>query len=186
MNRQHTAPLPGDGRQGRLARQRGLTLLEVVVTLSIVGLLTAAAMSEFDIDPYKGASEAEQLEAALRYAQSLGVSQTMLGANQRVIWGLNITGNSYTLQLRRAGNTTSPINLQGARDADGNPVTSPTHTLQDSVSISAGTGDIFFNFRGQPVANNGAVLAVNRTISVRTDGGDTVNLTVIQDSGYIR
>lgn len=165
---------------------RGMTLLEVIVVLSVVGLLLGAALSQIDTNPYDAASEAEQLKRSLRYAQSLAFAQAFLptGAVQET-WGLQINSGSYRL-VRGTNTSQSDVNLPGARDSNNDPVSSPTHTLPPGVSVSGGTGSLYFNFQGIPCDASGAtVLTSDRNITVQSNADNSYTMTVTAGTGFI-
>ena len=112
-------------------------------------------------------AEAGVLKANLRFTQSKAMSD--LPGN---IWSLNITASDYTIQ-RNGGVPNPTVNLPGSN--------SGTYTLPAGQSITAGTGLIRFNFRGQPVDASGNLLAAN--VSITLNGAPTV--TVTRETGFV-
>ncbi len=152
----------------------GFSLLEVIAVLVLFGLLAALAMEDSDTTAYDTAAEAEVFKASLRFAQELAYAQAELPAGvDEVRWGLNITGNSFT--LARDGGVSANINLPGTN--------SPTHVLPNGVSIT-NSQDIAFNFRGIPMTPAGVALG---TITFLVSGGDmTKTITVTQQTGFLQ
>lgn len=116
---------------------------------------------------FQSLAEAEALKANLRFTQSKAMSD--LPGN---MWSLNIASSNY--QILRNGATPVPaLNLPGSN--------SSTYTLPAGVSITAGTGPIRFNFRGQPVDVLLVPLAANQSITVY--GAPAI--TVTRETGFI-
>jgi len=94
------------------------------------------------------------------------------------VWSFYITALDYTIQ-RNGGAPNPVVNLPGACDpSTGLP--SGTYTLPSGVSVTAGTGLVRFNFRGQPIAANGSLVA---PLSITVCGA--LPITVTQDTGFI-
>ena len=95
----------------------GFTLIEIIATLIVVGILTSVAAVIFSsMDDEKLATEVEILKSHLRYAQSRAMSDT-------VSWGIAFSVEFYTLQR---GGSTSTSSLPNDD--------SSTHNLQGGVA----------------------------------------------------
>jgi prepilin-type N-terminal cleavage/methylation domain-containing protein len=146
----------------------GFTIFELLVVIALLGILAVVALAS--IGNPRGAqaiAETEALKANLRFTQSKAMSD--LPGN---IWGLNITVSDYTIQ-RNGGVPNPAVNLPGSN--------SSTYTLPSGLTITAGTGVIRFNFRGQPVDNNGTPLAANYTITPNSAPQITIN----RETGFV-
>lgn len=164
----------------RSRRSGGFSMLELILVLSVVGLLAGIALSQVNTEPYSAAGEAGELKRALRYAQSLAFAQAYLPdttpPTAQETWGLEFSNNSY--KLVRGNNTSqTDVNLPGE--------SSPTYNLPSGASINAGTiGTLYFNFRGMPSDQSGTALTSDTTITVST-AHESSTLTVTQETGFI-
>jgi prepilin-type N-terminal cleavage/methylation domain-containing protein len=151
-----------------LKKNSGFNVIELIVTLVIVGIVAGTAVVLMGSPTnMRSAAEAEALKANLRFTQSKAMSD--LSGN---VWSLNITANNYTIQ--RNDVTPNPaVSLPGSN--------SGTYTLPAGLSITGGTGQMRFNFRGQPVDGVGNLLAANSNITMV--GGSTI--TVTRQTGFI-
>lgn len=147
----------------------GFTIYELLIVLTIVGVIAVVALVSFGNPRGSQAiAEAEALRANLRFVQSRAMCD--LPGN---IWSLNITASDYT--IRQNGGVPNPaVNLPGSN--------SGTYTLPNGLTITAGTGVIRFNFRGQPVDSGGTPLAANFTITVN----GALPVTVTRETGFVQ
>jgi prepilin-type N-terminal cleavage/methylation domain-containing protein len=150
--------------------RNGFTIIELIIVMVIVGILAIfVTLTLGTTGGTTAIAEAEALKANLRFTQSKAMSD--VSGN---IWSLNITSSNYTIQ--RNGGVPSPaVNLPGSKTNSG------TYPLPPGLTITSGTGDIRFNFRGQPVDASGSPLAANYSITV--NGAPTV--TVTQETGFV-
>ena len=138
----------------------GFTILEVVVTLLLLGVLSAAVWVGIRSTHADVVAETHILKAHLRYAQGMAM------ANNTATWSVLIDASSYTLQ--RDGQP-APINWPGEQ--------SPTRTLPSGVSIAQGRGQLVFcqwGCPGSPV-----------TITV-TDGSHLETIQVSSLTGLVQ
>ena len=136
----------------------GFTIIEIIASLVVIGILTAGAVSiSSSTDSYRLSSEVAILKSHLRYAQSRAMSDT-------VSWGIAFSGNSYTLQ--RSGITTTSI----LPNDD-----SSTHNLQGGVTSS--TDNVTFDNFGNP--------GVATTTITLTAGSDSQIITITANTGFI-
>ena len=146
---------------------KGFTIFELIIVMAIIGILAISINLGPNLVGSKAISEAGVLKANLRFTQSKAMSD--LPGN---IWSLNITATNYTIQ-RNGGVPNPAVNLPGSN--------SGTYTLPNGQTITAGTGQIRFNFRGQPVDASGSPLAANFTITV--NGAPPI--TVTRETGFV-
>ena len=150
-----------------LRNNSGFTIIELVTVIALLGILAGIAIvSMGDPQGFQSMAEAEALKANLRFTQSKAMSD--LPGN---VWSLNITAANYTIQ-RNGGVPNPPVNLPGSD--------SGTYTLPNGLMITAGIDLIRFNFRGQPIAANGSLVA---PLSITVCGA--LPITVTQDTGFI-
>lgn len=141
-------------------RQRiGFTLIEMIASLLLIGILAAVVVSR-RVNLVAGpVSEADIMRSHLRFVQSLAI------ANNTSAWTVLVGGQSY--QLRRNGQPASII-LPGESSA--------THVLPAGVQVTGGTGTLAFNSLGAPAST------VTITLS---DGERTETVTVTGFTGLI-
>ena len=152
-----------------LKNNSGFTIIELVTVIALLGILAGIAIvSMGDPQGFQIMAEAEALKANLRFTQSKAMSDLPVN-----VWSLNITAANYTIQLN-GGVPNPPINLPGSD--------SGTYTLPSGVSVTGGTGQAYFNFRGQPVTPAGVLLTANQSITVY---GAPAAITVTQQTGFI-
>jgi prepilin-type N-terminal cleavage/methylation domain-containing protein len=146
----------------------GFTIIELIVVIAVIGILAVIAVVSIG-NPRGGQAiaEAEALKANLRFTQSKAMSD--LPGN---MWSLNMTASNYTIQ-RNGGVPNPAVILPGSNSA--------TYTLPTGQTITAGTGQIRFNFRGQPVDAGGNPLAANSAITV----SGAPSITVTRETGLV-
>ena len=148
-------------------RQRGFTLIELILVIIIIGIITAAYASV--ILPGNGAgirlnSTANQVATDIRLAQSLAMS-----LNQRR--QVNFSANSY-----------------GVTDTSNNPawLNSATITFNPMISITSTTpASIIFNGRGVPYSKNTTPLTGNFQVVLQATGSNQRTITVFPDTGSV-
>jgi prepilin-type N-terminal cleavage/methylation domain-containing protein len=152
----------------------GFTLIELVVVISIIGILANYAVQKLPSAPDMNTPpQAKQLVSDLRYTQALSMT-----TNQR--YYLKITGSTY--QIINAV-TASPILL---------PLNGTTATLGAGITFGALTALpnnlVEFNGFGVPyitsTATGGTPLASQASIPL-TGGGTTITVIITAETGKV-
>ena len=142
------------GRRG----QRGFTITELVVTVVILGVLSASAMSRFsNATSAQERGYADQVLSAIHYGHRIA---TVGGCDLRV-------------QMNNAGltlaswSTCSPVSHTGATTAIAHPDGSGTFVLAVPSGVTTGTLDIYFDAKGSPhTTSTSARLTAATTLAI--------------------
>jgi MSHA pilin protein MshC len=130
-------------------RQAGFTLVELIMTMVILGIIAAVAMPRFfDTNVFQERGAADQVRAALRYGQKIAIAQ-------RGAVSVNITA---------AANSDCGTQLTGGDVAC---------VIEDSVTVvPALPRTVTFNALGQPVPNAAGLIRVGTTdITIEAETG---------------
>jgi MSHA pilin protein MshC len=144
---------------GLLRGQRGFTLVELVMTMIIIGILAAVVAPRFfDNNVFQSRGFSDQVRATLRYAQKVAIAQ-----NRFVCAAF--TNNSVTLSLGVTAACGTPLALP-----DGNAV------LNAPAGITFAVIPGNFNFDRQGTPSAGQVINIT---------GATQAVTVEAGTGYV-
>jgi prepilin-type N-terminal cleavage/methylation domain-containing protein len=141
------------------ASRRGFTLLEVFLTLVVLGVLASYVIISNARTGAALASEADILRAHLRFVQSLAMS------NNTGLWTVTFTATGYS--VARDGNP-APVNLPDEN--------APARTFATGVTLTAGIGTLTLDAFGAPAATYTLILS---------DGTATETITVTGETGLI-
>jgi MSHA pilin protein MshC len=154
---------------GRGSASRGFTLIELVMVITVVGVIAAYAMvNNMSAGAYTLRSQAETLAANMRHAQ---VMATTRGRSLRISLTAGTNG-AYSV---------SCVTASASSPCDSSPVLDPATgqsfsvVVQKSVAI-AGPATLDFDSFGKPSA------AATYTL---TYGGSTFTVSVAALTGYI-
>ena len=156
--------------------QAGFTMIEMVVTLLILGLLAGFAVARFNATEVNYHAEVQALQATLRFAQILS-----MGDDE--IWNVDINGDVYELQRNctAQANDARLVRIPGQE--------STTYGVPHGVSLF-GTQNIAFNNRGQPCDCQGQALNGDTTVVVQASalpsGSSVGSFVLTQNTGFIQ
>ena len=119
---------------------KGFTLVELVVIITLLGILAVAVLPKFDLDSFSDDKEATLFLTHIRYAQHKAM---VTGGG----WGLSFTANSYSLfdetgsaqSFPAGGSTVSVTTISSTRsplyfDALGTPDDDSTSSNSNGVN----------------------------------------------------
>jgi len=151
------------GPTAHMSAQRGFTMVELVVTLIIVGILAAAAAPRFfDRRTYEARNFLDQTASLLRYAQKAAIAQ------RRTVC-VQFTATAASLRIRATPDV-GPCDTDLAGPVGGTPY---TVTAPGQASYAAFPAAISFDALGRP----------NAAATIGVAGGLT--LTVEAGTGYV-
>ena len=150
------------------AAQQGFTLVELVMVISIAGVLAAVALPRFaSHSDYDLAGFAEASRAALRLAQKTAIAQ-----HRSVSANLDSSAGAISVCYDSAYPCATPISDPAASGAF--KVSAPA-----GISLSSSAAQLTFDWTGSP---NGT--GTTLTLSGGS-GGATVIVTVDANTGYV-
>ncbi len=143
-----------------LTRQKGFTLIELVITLVLLGILSATALPKFfAVSSYQKQLFFDDTLSAVRYAQKLAVAT---GCNVQV----SVANDSYTLNrpANRSLCTTATEFPLPVRHPDTGEA-AYTHA-ENGVTLIASSSPFYFTALGQASENVTLTVADDKIITV--------------------
>jgi MSHA pilin protein MshC len=156
-----------------LSHYRGFTLIESLITLLILGIVSATFLPRFfSVSSYQQRVFFADVLAAIRYAQKIAV---LTGCNVQV----SITNNSYVLK-RPAALDRSQCNSTVAAEftrAIAHPGSSETSYSGSQSGISLTEASFYFNALGNASEDVEITVGGSKTIAVTKDTGFVYDLS---------
>ena len=168
-----------------MIKQLGFTLVELVMTIIIVGIMAVYAVPRLgSLATYDLTNAANELVEAIRFAQE----SSMLRVDSGYQIVTNDGSSDYRVQECAYANTT-PVTCTTTSDIN-SPISSSSSYIQDGEiwnKISANGLSFSFDTRGYPcnaVAPCTAHMTVAQTITLTHTSGETTTVTIEPISGY--
>jgi MSHA pilin protein MshC len=151
---------------GRTAEQGGYTLIELVIVLTVMGILAATVGPRFFTQSvFSQRGYADELASALRYTQKAAV---VSGCPAQ----LTVTSTAYAAaQQAASGNTCNPADTSWATPVIGPDGTAIQDTAPSGIAVSP-TGVYVFDDQGRLTSGPGTTLTIgSRTITIVSGTG---------------
>ena len=165
---------------GRDAKQRGFTLIELIMVIVILGVLAVfAAPRLFNTSDLYAKGFHDESLAYFRYAQKTAIAQ------RRTVCVTFPSNSSLVLRIASAPETldcSAPTTMNGPK---GDATSATLNARPGSGVVYAGASPpaaLNFNGLGQPTTSSGVALLVAQTIQVV---GVTNSITVEAATGYV-
>ena len=162
--------------------QKGFTILELIATLVIIGILAAVAVSRINNLDAEVVTGADTLKAHLRYAQTMAMNSNPNAPADQTVWGISCIGSTYW--LFKGTNPGADI----IRLPEDEQYINPDRTInltEKKISVTSFT--VFFDNRGIPYSTySGTTWAGTPiTVSPASGSGTTVTIAITPFTGYV-
>ncbi len=160
-------------------KNKGFTVIETVIVISILIILAAAVIIRWDFDPIKLEGAARKVVSDIRYTQKLAIS-----SQARSAITFNANGYSVFTDITVPTSATSPGDTCSSDPAFNFVVdfTAGRCSNYSGVTLGFTTALIAFNSLGKPVDAAGTDLAT-QTVTVNYNGSK--NITIEAGTGRV-
>lgn len=160
--------------------ERGLTVIELIIVMVIVGILVAVIILRWDFESFKLSGATRKVARDIRYAQKLAIS-----TQQRC--GIVFSGTGYI--VFENGNVTDPASSPGdtcSTDGAGNFVVDfSADRCSNYNGVTVSTITIAFNSIGAPVDPNTGNPVGTQTITLSLSGVPPETIIIEAGTGRV-
>ena len=156
-------------------RSAGFTLVELIMTMIIIGIISAVAIPRFfDTDVFRARGFADQVQAALRYAQKVAIAQ-----HRNVC--VEVTAGTITLKIASTSGAASVCDTPLIFSDGGNSITSPSAAITITLAPAA-PATFSFDALGRPYDELGTTPSTQKSFTV---SGAPSSIYVEAETGYV-
>lgn len=157
--------------------QKGFTIIELIATLVLIGILTVVAVSRFINFGAEVVTGADTLKAHLRYAQTKAMN-----SDDDTVWGIRCEGSSYWLFFKKG---TNPDNIALLPEDEKYLNDNKINLTKKKISVTSFT--VLFDNRGIPYSAYPGTQWPGEAIYVTpaSGSGTTVTVNITPFTGYI-
>ena len=173
----------------RTDRQRGFTIVELIVVMVLVGVLGAVAASRFfDRASFDASAYAEQTKSMMRYAQKIAIAQqrpvfVVFGAGSIGLCYAATCAGSEQLQAPAGSNSGSARTVASCGSSSWYCEGMPSGL---ALSLAPAVTSFYFDALGRPynAADSGTSTFASTVVSITGDGSSHV-INVVAETGYV-
>jgi len=166
----------GDLRKMFKKSQKGFTIIELIATLVLIGILTVVAVSRFINFGAEVVTGADTLKMHIRYAQTKAMN-----SDDDTVWGIRCDGSSYWLFKGTDPSKDIALLPEDEKYLNDNKI----NLTKKKISVTSFT--VLFDNRGIPYSAYPGTQWVGAAISVTpaSGSGTTVTVNITPLTGYI-
>lgn len=166
----------GDLRKMFKKSQKGFTIIELIATLVLIGILTVVAVSRFINFGAEVVTGEETLKMHIRYAQTKAMN-----SDDDTVWGIRCDGSDYWLFKGTNPDNNIVLLPEDEKYLNGNKI----NLSKKKISVTNFT--ILFDNRGIPYSEYPGTQWAGTAISVTpaSGSGTTATINITPFTGYI-
>ena len=162
-----------------MQRGRGFTILELVLTITLVGVMAAVFLPSFSFDPTRLKCAQERVAEDIRLAQTLAMTSGQRHgaffdtANNRYV----VFANSIVTPINNPADPSQQLIVDFTNDASFDGITMTS-------AVFGGLATLLFDAQGVPQDGNGVALTANGNVTL-SNGSANRTVTVSPETGKV-